>query len=116
MDGGAGRRERAPQIGDGFIPEIVDMNLVDQVIAIKSDDAVEMARRLSRELGLTVGVSSGANVSASIQVLNEIGKNKRVVTVLTDRMERYFSTDLYAACQDRVRRCSVHCECPFDKL
>jgi len=116
----SGRKEvrdhKIAGIGDGFIPEIVDMNLVDQVIAIKSDDAVEMARRLSRELGLTVGVSSGANVSASIQVLNEIGKDKRIVTVLPDRMERYFSTDLYATCHDRVRRCSVHCECPFDKL
>lgn len=100
-------------IGDGFVPEIVDMKLVDQVIAIKSDDAVEMARRLSRELGLIVGVSSGANVLASIQVLNEIGQDKKVVTVLPDRAERYFSTDLYGPSERQVRQCSKHCECPF---
>jgi len=100
-------------IGDGFVPEIVDMKLVDQVVTIKSDDAVEMARRLSRELGLIVGVSSGANVLASIQVLNEIGQEKKVVTVLPDRAERYFSTDLYGLSERKVRQCSKHCECPF---
>ena len=100
-------------IGDGFIPEIVDMKLVDQVTAIKSDDAVEMARSVSRELGLMVGVSSGANILASIQALNEIGEDKKVVTVLPDRAERYFSTDLYVPSERQVRQCAKHCECPF---
>lgn len=103
-------------IGDGFVPEIVDMGLVDQVVAVKSDDAVEMAKRLSRELGLIVGISSGANVLASIKVLNEIGQDKKVVTVLPDRAERYFSTDLYVPSEHQVRQCSRHCECPFHKF
>jgi len=100
-------------IGDGFVPEIVDMKLVDQVIAVKGDDAVEMAKKLSRELGLMVGISSGANVLASIQLLDEIGQDKRVVTVLPDRAERYFSTDLYLPSERQVKQCSKHCECPF---
>jgi cysteine synthase A len=100
-------------IGDGFVPEIVNMKLVDQVIAVKSDDAVEMAKKLSRELGLMVGISSGANVLASIQLLGEIGQDKTVVTVLPDRAERYFSTDLYLPSERQVKQCSKHCECPF---
>ena len=100
-------------IGDGFIPEIMNMKLVDEVIAIKSDDAVNMARQLSRTRGLMVGVSSGANVLASINVINRIGHDKCVVTVLPDRTERYFSTDLYLTGENLVKQCSKHCECRF---
>lgn len=89
------------------------MNLIDQVIAVKSDDAVQMAKKLSREAGLMVGVSSGANVLASVSILNQIGQDKKVVTVLPDRAERYFSTDLYAPTEHEIRQCSRHCECPF---
>lgn len=100
-------------IGDGFVPEIVDVNMIDQVVTIRSDDAIEMARKLSRERGLPVGISSGANVLASVKVLDEIGHDKKLVTVLPDRTERYFSTDLYVASEYLVRYCSRHCECPF---
>ena len=101
-------------IGDGFVPEIVDKDMIDQVVTVKSDDAVEMARRMSRERGLMVGVSSGANILASIEVMNVIGQGKTVVTVLPDRTERYFSTDLYAITNEiKIRQCSKHCECPF---
>jgi len=100
-------------IGDGFIPEIVDMKQINQTIAIKSDDAVAMARKLSIERGLMVGVSSGANVLASIQVLDEIGRDKRVVTLLPDRTERYFSTDLHGHGESAIRQCSRQCEHPF---
>ncbi len=107
------RDHKIAGIGDGFVPEIVDMKEVDQIVRVKSDDAVEMAKNMARQLGLMVGVSSGANVLASIQVLNEIGQDKRVVTVLPDRAERYFSTDLYVSRERQVRQCSGHCECPF---
>jgi cysteine synthase A len=100
-------------IGDGFIPEIMNMNQVDEIVAIKSDDAVEMAKQLSRNLGLMVGVSSGANVLASIEVLDRIGRDKNLVTLLPDRTERYFSTDLYLSGESLVRQCSKHCECRF---
>jgi cysteine synthase A len=103
-------------IGDGFIPDILTMDFIDQVIAVKSCDAVEMAKTLSSEFGLMVGISSGANVLASIRVLGEIGEDRNVVTVLPDRAERYFSTDLYLSNQTKVRQCSKHCECPYDMV
>jgi cysteine synthase A len=102
-------------IGDGFIPEIVDVNMIDETITVNSDSAVEMAKLLSSQFGLMVGVSSGANVLASTRLLDEIGPEKKVVTVLPDRTERYFSTDLYFSKQEHIRQCSRHCECPFDK-
>ena len=107
------RDHKIAGIGDGFVPEIVNRSAIDQVVRVRSDDAVEMAKRLSSNLGLMVGVSSGANVFASIMVLDEIGRDKRVVTVLPDRAERYFSTDLFLGDEMQIRQCSMHCECPF---
>jgi cysteine synthase A len=78
-------------IGDGFVPDVLDVNLVDMVITVTDEEAIETTRRLSHEEGLLVGTSSGANVYAALNVDN--GKN-RVVTVLPDRAERYFSTAL----------------------
>jgi cysteine synthase A len=78
-------------IGDGFIPEILDVGLVDIVFTVSDEEAITTTRRLSREEGLLVGTSSGANVFAALHFDN--GRN-RVVTVLPDRAERYFSTAL----------------------
>jgi cysteine synthase A len=78
-------------IGDGFIPDVLDVNLIDMVFTISDEEAVETTRRLSREEGLLVGTSSGANVFAALHMDN--GRN-RVVTILPDRAERYFSTAL----------------------
>jgi len=116
----SGRKEiqehKITGIGDGFVPEIVDMNQIDRVITIRGDDAVEMARKISREHGLMIGISSGANALASLKVIDEIGHDERVVTVFPDRTERYFSTDLCTSSERQVRQCSKHCECPFEKL
>ena len=113
----SGRRDikdhKIAGIGDGFVPQIVDKGMIDQVVAVKSEDAIGMAKKLSRQLGLLVGISSGANVLASIQLLDDIGQDKKVVTILPDRTERYFSTDLYVMSEGLVRQCSKHCECPF---
>jgi cysteine synthase A len=78
-------------IGDGFIPAVLDVKLVDMVMTVSDEEAIETTRRLSREEGLLVGTSSGANVFAALHMDN--GHNK-VVTILPDRAERYFSTAL----------------------
>ena len=78
-------------IGDGFIPDVLDVNLVDVVITVSDEESIEATRRLSLEEGLLVGTSSGANVAAALHMDN--GKS-RVVTILPDRIERYFSTAL----------------------
>lgn len=76
---------------DGFIPDIIHMDEVDQVIAVPTGDAIKMAHRLSHEEGLLVGISAGANVFASLQVAEELGPDANIVTILPDRGERYFS-------------------------
>ena len=81
-------------IGPGFIPDLVNMDLIDEVIKVKSDDATEMTKRLIQEEGLMVGISSGANVLASLEVAQKSGKGKTIVTILPDRGERYLSMNL----------------------
>jgi cysteine synthase A len=79
-------------IGDGFIPEILDVSMVDEVIEVTDEDAIETTRQLGRNFGLMVGISSGANVWAARQIAQRHGGN--ITTVLPDRAERYFSTAL----------------------
>lgn len=79
-------------IGDDFIPELVDRNMIDKVIVINDEDAVNMTRLLSRKLGIGVGISSGANFLGSV-ILNDRVENP-VVTVFPDDNKKYLSTDL----------------------
>lgn len=81
-------------IGDGFVPPVLDTSLVDEVIEVTDDDAVQTARGLAKIQGLLVGTSSGANVWASIRAAEKYGRDKMIATVLADRAERYFSTAL----------------------
>lgn len=81
-------------IGDGFVPPVLDTSLVDEVVEVTDDDAIQTARDLAKIQGLLVGTSSGANVWASVQLAKKYGKNKIIATVLADRAERYFSTAL----------------------
>ncbi|HEX76048.1 MAG TPA: cysteine synthase A [Dehalococcoidia bacterium] len=78
-------------IGPGFLPSLMNMDLVDNIITISSEDAINMTRDLIKEEGLMVGISSGANVLAALKVAREIGGGKTIVTVLPDRVERYTS-------------------------
>jgi len=79
-------------IGDGFVPDILDVSLVDEVIEVTDEDAIKTTRQLGRDHGLLVGISSGANIWAARQLAS---KNKgNITTVLPDRAERYFSTAL----------------------
>ncbi|WP_019107751.1 cysteine synthase A [Peptoniphilus senegalensis] len=80
-------------IGANFIPGVLNQEILDKTITVKSDGAIEMARRLSRQEGLSVGISAGANVVGALKMQKETGGN--IVTVAPDTAERYMSTDLF---------------------
>jgi cysteine synthase A len=82
-------------IGDGFIPSIVDVSLIDEVINVEDEEAVNWSRMLARENGLFAGISSGANVYAAVQVAKKMKKAQNVVTVLPDNADRYASLGLF---------------------
>mgnify|MGYP002646156348 CR=1 FL=1 len=79
-------------IGDDFIPDLLDKDILDEVILINDDDAINMSRRIAKELGIGIGISSGANVIASIIYQEKV--NNPVVTVFADDNKKYLSTDL----------------------
>jgi len=78
-------------IGASFVPSVLNRDVYDELIAVRDEDAIEMAARLTREEGLLVGISSGANVFAALQLAARLGAGKRVVTMLCDTGERYLS-------------------------
>lgn len=81
-------------IGDGFIPAVLDTSLIDEVVEVSDEDAIETTRQLAKVQGLLCGTSSGANIWACKQMAAKYGSDKVITTVLADRMERYFSTGL----------------------
>jgi cysteine synthase A len=82
-------------IGAGFVPSILDQNVYHEVIAVSDEDAAECTRRLARHEGILVGISSGANCHAALQIARRLGPGKTVVTVFADTGERYLTTDLF---------------------
>ncbi len=94
LSGGKKGPHRIEGIGDGFIPNLLRLDLIDEVVTVPDEEAIRMARRLAREEGIFAGISSGANVSAALRVAGSLGEGKTVVTVLPDSGQRYFSTDL----------------------
>jgi cysteine synthase len=95
LRGGQPGPHRIEGVGIGFTPPLWEPALVDEILPVNTDDAKEMARRLSREEALFAGTSSGANVIAAIQVAKELAPGAKVVTLMVDSGLKYLSTDVY---------------------
>ncbi len=95
LSGGEPGPHKIQGIGAGFIPEVVNRKIIDEVITVSDDDAFHTAKRLAREEGLFVGISAGAAVFAAFKVAKELGKEKRISVILPDTGERYFSMEQY---------------------
>ena len=95
LKGGTHSPHKIQGIGAGIVPAIYDASVVDRIIDVAFDDAVNVARRLSKEEGLFVGISAGAVAWSAFEIAKELGPGKRVVAVLPDTGERYLSTALF---------------------
>lgn len=95
LSGGRPGGHEIQGIGAGFVPKILDLSIIDQVIAVKNSDAKLMTRALAKEEGIFAGISSGAAVFGALEVAKELGDGKKVVTILPDTGERYLSTDVF---------------------
>ena len=100
LDGGPIGQHIIQGMGDGIIPDILNREVIDEIVLISDKDALETARALTREEALLVGISSGANTWAAMQLAKELGPGKTVVTILPDTGERYLSTILFSPCKD----------------
>ena len=87
-------KHRIQGISDEFIPPIVDLNFLDHIVSADDGDAILMAQKLASQLGIGVGISSGANFIGALKIQNELGKDAIVVTVFPDDNKKYLSTDL----------------------
>ena len=94
-------KHRIQGISDEFIPPVVQLAELDEIIGVHDGDAILMAQKLARELGLGVGISSGANLAGAIALQNRMGDDAAVATVLPDSNKKYLSTDLL--CEEPVR-------------
>ncbi|MDA0364287.1 MAG: cysteine synthase A [Chloroflexi bacterium] len=94
LQGGRAGLHGIQGIGASFVPGVLNREIYDEVLSVRDDDAFQMTKRLAREEGLLLGVSSGANVWASLQIAQRLGPGKRIVTMLCDTGERYLSVTL----------------------
>lgn len=95
LSGGQPGPHKIQGIGTGFVPKVLDRDVITEVIAVAGDDAIKTAREVAHQEGLLVGISSGAAVNAALQVAKKLGKGKKVLAILPDNGERYLSTALY---------------------
>ena len=97
LSGGEPGFHKIQGIGAGFVPTNLDTKVYDEIIPVSDEDATIFSRRLAREEGLLVGISSGAHCCAALQVAKRLGKGNIVVVVFCDTGERYLTTDLFQA-------------------
>ena len=95
LSGGKAGPHKIQGIGAGFIPEIYNEKVVDDIIRVSNENALETAKSLTRKEGILAGISSGANMWAALQVARRVGAEKVVLVILPDTGERYISTDLF---------------------
>ena len=95
LSGGQPGRHPIAGIGAGFVPDVLNVGIIDEIIQVGNEDAAETTRRLAREEGILSGISSGAATWAAIQVAQRLGEGRNVVVVLPDTGERYLSTGLF---------------------
>ncbi|MBU1020355.1 MAG: cysteine synthase A [Firmicutes bacterium] len=95
LSGGSAGPHKIQGIGAGFVPDILDTTIYDEVITVTDENAFETARMLAKSHGLFVGISTGANVFAAMQLAKKAGPNKKILTVSPSNAERYLSTDLF---------------------
>ncbi len=95
LSGGKPGPHKIQGIGAGFIPEILDTEIYDEIIQVTNDQSYEIARKAAREEGILGGVSSGAAIYAALQVAKRLGKGKKVLAIIPSNGERYLSTPLY---------------------
>jgi cysteine synthase A len=97
LSGGEPGFHKIQGIGAGFVPHTLDTRVYDEIIQVSDEDATLHARRLAREEGMLVGISSGANCCAALQIAQRLGPGKTVALVFCDTGERYLTTDLFQA-------------------
>lgn len=95
LSGGKPGPTRIDGLGAGMVPEVLNVDIIDDVIAVSEEIAYQTMKDISRIEGLLVGMSSGANVFAALQIAKEFGRGKTIVTILPDTGERYFSLSRY---------------------
>jgi cysteine synthase A len=97
LSGGTSGPHKIQGIGAGFIPDVLNRDIIDKIITVEYEDAIQTARKLAKLEGIFVGISSGANAWAALEASKDFDKGDNIVTIMCDTGERYLTTDLFEA-------------------